>query len=373
MVFDEPIYSDNCATTPVLQTMAPLVGGSLAEAAATYRKCWIALDACGNVSDSCCQNIVVQALPEPDPFCGFTCSNWTASCLEDPNREISTTPACLRDDHFHDVFPNGLKIGSHSAPSRYTVLWTSAQAVEDFKCGYGLPAALTRDYVDPSRGQLGSIYGEILALRLNREFSCSRYFSDLGYQAVGSCYGSFVIPPEVMYFAGLTVDQFLAVADQALSGNTSALIPYGNSNLRLQSAAAYLNWLFGNCSGYGTRLEQPPAFANDHGVQNVADATPGGAAMPLPERFSMTSQPNPLHTSVILSLALPADGNVSIEIYDIQGRKIVTVLREHKNAGYHNVAWKGTDDFGAPVVSGVYFCRVQIDGQLVTMQKLMKL
>jgi hypothetical protein len=370
IIFDEPTVTDNCPMEPELRASPPLPDGAVAQAETSYTRCWTAVDLCGNVSEECCQTITVAA--RGPQFCTFTCYIWTSACLEDPNREISTTPACVRDDYFDDVFPNGLVIGSHSAPGRYTATFTSAMAVETFKCGYGLPAALTRDYVDPARVQLGSIYGEILALRLNREFSCGDYFQGWGFPDSIACFGSYVVPPEVPRFAGITVDQLLAIADAALSGNTSVLVPYGNSMLRLQGAAAYMNWLFGNCAGAERPVQPPFLMSNIFDRVDDGQATPD-ASIALPDKFGMTSQPNPLRSSVTLSLAMPAAGDVSVELYDIQGRKVVTVLREHKAAGYHNVVWNGTDSFGMPVVSGVYFLRVQVDGQLMTMQKLMKL
>jgi hypothetical protein len=322
--------------------------------------------------NECCQTITVSAPAGPEStFCGFTCWNWAAACLEPANRVHSTTPACIRNDHFADAFPLGAVIGSHSAAKRYTATWTTAHAVEAFKCGYGVPAALTHDYVNPGNGGLPSIYGEILALRLNREFSCQGYFSDLANPDTVLCFGGAVVPPEVPRFAGLTVDQLLNIADQALSGNASVLVPYGSSLLRLQSAAAYMNWLFGNC-GSMVRAETPP-FMSSSTMDKVGEDQASDPAARLPGTFSVGSCPNPLRTSITISLALPADASVSLDLYDIQGRKVATMARERMTAGYRDVIWNGTDDTGMPVASGVYFLRVQVDGQMMAMQKLMKL
>jgi flagellar hook assembly protein FlgD len=62
-----------------------------------------------------------------------------------------------------------------------------------------------------------------------------------------------------------------------------------------------------------------------------------------------------------------------LDIYDVQGRVVTTLVREHKQAGYYSVTWDGTDGLGGRAASGIYFCRVQIDGQLAAMAKLMKL
>ena len=291
-------------------------------------------------------------------FCSFPCWNWTGDCLKGPNRDVSTLPACIRDDNFAAAFPNGLVVGV-SAPGRHTATWTSAAAIKEFKCGYGLPAALDGNYVDPAAGQLGSIYGEAVALRLNREFSCKGYFSDRA-----RCYGEDVVPAEVPRFSGLTVDQLLALADQALSGNASALVPYGSSLLRLQNALAYMNHLHEDAGCVAMPLPD---------LHQIGDNTPVGTKGAPPEVLSVISRPNPTEGGATIGLALPAAGNVSLELYDVRGRRVATIASRPMSEGYHDVPWNGTDDSGAPVASGLYFLRVRVDGQVAVTQKLTKL
>ncbi|MFZ1947990.1 MAG: hypothetical protein WAW06_10635, partial [bacterium] len=79
-------------------------------------------------------------------YCGFPCWSWVAGCLTGVNRDVSTLPACIRDDHFDGAFPSGLTVGVN-APGRHKATWTSADAVRAFACGYGIPVALGQDYV----------------------------------------------------------------------------------------------------------------------------------------------------------------------------------------------------------------------------------
>jgi len=373
VVFDEPAVTDNCpipgADLPDL-TFSESV--SIEQQETTYTRCWIARDLCNNESNECCQNITVSAPPEPPPYCSFVCWNWTAACLKDPyNHEISTPPACLRDEHFDDVFPNGVTIGSHARPGLYTATWTSARAVETFKCAYGLPEPLHQNWIDPLTTDLGALQAELLTLKLNREFSCQGYFEPFGYPLGEGCFGELIVPIECLRFAGLTVDQFIAIADLAVAGDKSVLLPYGYSYYRLHSAAAYLNWLYGECNGYGSLNGSGPVVLG--GTDGDAGWDDEVAATAVPTEFSMTGSPNPMRSSVTITLALPAAGDVSLDIYDVQGRVVTTLMRGQKSAGYYSVTWDGADGFGARVSSGVYFCRVQVDGQLTAMEKLMKL
>jgi hypothetical protein len=368
VIFDEPEYSDNCEAETRLDTLSSLVNLAPDIGQEIYTRCWIASDLCGNLSNECCQTITMEAKPEP--YCTFRCWDWVADCLEGDNRDISTVPACIRDDHFDDLFPEGVRVGV-IGPNTHTVLWTSAQAIEDFGCGYGIPKVLTRDYVDPKRYELlGVLVGEVLALRLNREYSCAGYLEDLGYPALEGCYGNFVVPDSVPRFAGLTIDEFLAVADQAVGGNTAALQPYGANIDHLWAATAYLNWLYSGCAG---QRSQPPVLISGHDEGDSSDDTSQPVLVPLPQELEVSLQPNPVHGSTTIRLALPAQGQVSIEIYDVLGRRVVTLLHGQKEAGYHDLTWQGTDSHGVPVGSGVYFCKVKVDGHGALMEKLIKL
>lgn len=296
---------------------------------------------------------------EEQGFLGFPCWNWTASCLGMHNQDVSSLPACIRNDHFSDVFPNGLMVGV-DCPGYHKATWTSPGAIEAFKCGYGLPGPLDADYIDPASDQLGSIYGEATALRLNVEFSCHGYFTERV-----KCLEIAVVPPEVPKFAGITVGDLLDVADEALGGNKDALLPYGNSYQRLQMALAYMNQLYAGCADF---LKEPPVV---HMLDGGDD--PEGATAQLPSKVSVTSRPNPLQTGVTISLALPAAGDVSLEIYDVQGRRVVTMASQPMAEGCHDVFWNGADASGTPVASGMYFVRVQMDGQTAVVHKLTKL
>ncbi len=374
VIFDEPTVTDNCTAGPP-QAGEITVTDDPENYMRTYTRCWTAADLCLNLSEPCCQTIIERLAPPP--YCTFRCWNWVADCLPEPNRDMSTLPACIRDDYFYDLFPGGVTIGI-DGPSGYSILLTSPQAVEEFGCSYGISRVLTRDYVDPKRYELrGVLAGEIMALRFNREYSCSGYFEGIGYPAMESCYGNYVIPDttdpsnSVRRFAGLTVDQFLALADQTIGGNPDVLIPYGANIDHLWETAAWLNNRFSDCGGL---VESGPSVGDvERRLHSTEEDVEEVASKLLPEVFSIGLQPNPLHGSTTIALALPVAGNVSVEIFDVRGRRVKTLVDEARSAGYHDIVWYGRDASGSVVGSGVYFCRVKIDGESVALEKMIKL
>src|SRR5439155_14883219 len=69
------------------------------------------------------------------------------------------------------------------------------------------------------------------------------------------------------------------------------------------------------------------------------------------------ASPNPARAGTAFRFALPAAGPVALELFDLSGRRVRTLVRGVLGAGSHTVAWHGHDDGGAPVPSGVLFAR----------------
>ena len=65
--------------------------------------------------------------------------------------------------------------------------------------------------------------------------------------------------------------------------------------------------------------------------------------------------PNPFNPSTTFSFSLKADSKVTINIFNIKGQKVKTLINKNLNSGYHNIVWNGKDDNGKNAPTGVYF------------------
>lgn len=85
---------------------------------------------------------------------------------------------------------------------------------------------------------------------------------------------------------------------------------------------------------------------------------------PIPVEFALRqNSPNPFNPTTRIGFDVPAGGGVvTIEIFDVAGRRVRNLLNEHRPAGTWSVEWDGTSDRGFDVVSGVYFCRLRAPG-----------
>jgi tetratricopeptide (TPR) repeat protein len=80
----------------------------------------------------------------------------------------------------------------------------------------------------------------------------------------------------------------------------------------------------------------------------------------IPEVYRFSNNfPNPFNPETEIGYALPEAGHVLIEIYNILGQKIATLVEENKAAGNYTVKWRGFAAAGGKVPAGVYFCRMR--------------
>jgi hypothetical protein len=76
----------------------------------------------------------------------------------------------------------------------------------------------------------------------------------------------------------------------------------------------------------------------------------------LPEKFDVHSAyPNPFNPSTQVKFDLPEDGFVTLNVFDVLGRKVGEIANGNYAAGYHTASWNATD-----VSSGVYFARFTV-------------
>jgi hypothetical protein len=79
-----------------------------------------------------------------------------------------------------------------------------------------------------------------------------------------------------------------------------------------------------------------------------------------PINFALNgNHPNPFNPETAISFSVPATTNVRIEIYNIRGEKVKSLVNDTYTTGTHSVVWNGTTDSGKSVASGIYFYRME--------------
>ena len=102
--------------------------------------------------------------------------------------------------------------------------------------------------------------------------------------------------------------------------------------------------------GLGAERSDMGAYSGGEGAVDI-----DGSIISVPARISLSQNyPNPFNASTMIKYELPYQSQVTIEIYDILGRKITTLQNDPQPAGYHQALWQAEDE-----ASGVYFYKLQ--------------
>ncbi len=106
-----------------------------------------------------------------------------------------------------------------------------------------------------------------------------------------------------------------------------------------------------NLSGEGT------AVSNDDNVQQVITALKGNF-------------PNPFNPTTNIAYSLKETAKVKIEIYNLKGQLVKTLVNDTLPKGEHRTTWNGQDQHGNSVSSGIYFYKMQV-GDYTSTKKMM--
>ena len=92
---------------------------------------------------------------------------------------------------------------------------------------------------------------------------------------------------------------------------------------------------------------------------------------PTPEGFGLYQNiPNPFGATTTIRFSLPAAAHARLEVFDVTGRVVATLVDESRPAGMNTVTWSGLDDAGRSVPPGIYFYRVVSGGNEMTNKML---
>jgi len=73
----------------------------------------------------------------------------------------------------------------------------------------------------------------------------------------------------------------------------------------------------------------------------------------------LTNYPNPFNPETTIEFSITKRANVSLDIYNIKGQKVTSLVHDNLAAGNHKVVWDGKDSRSNNVSSGVYFLKMK--------------
>ena len=96
------------------------------------------------------------------------------------------------------------------------------------------------------------------------------------------------------------------------------------------------------------------------------------AAEALPSDFALhQNYPNPFNPSTTIEFYLPEQQYVTLDIYNILGQRVVSLVDRDMDAGFQSVNWSGRDNSGSEIASGIYFYLLKTDDRKISKRMMM--
>jgi len=120
-----------------------------------------------------------------------------------------------------------------------------------------------------------------------------------------------------------------------------------------------------------------PIYANGTLIEDSAELKVGTykvtfAKSAVPKRLALyQNMPNPFNPVTDIKFDLPEKAKVRLEVYNMLGQKIRTLVDGELEPGTHTVRWDGKDQMGRDAASGVYFYKLTADGKTFTRKMML--
>jgi len=115
---------------------------------------------------------------------------------------------------------------------------------------------------------------------------------------------------------------------------------------------------------YTTEAGEAESFDSnkDHGRAENATGI-AGSENALPATYFLSQNyPNPFNPTTSISFGLPAASEVRLEVFNLLGQRVRTLVKGDMEAGYKTVVWDGKDESGKAVSSGIYLYKLSATG-----------
>lgn len=152
-------------------------------------------------------------------------------------------------------------------------------------------------------------------------------------------------------------------AQPAATRYATKYVSFGTDSAR----AVFMGFSFNSIEEGGERLQLMKAITQTYFKENPCYAAtavqeePASDAPPVRTQLFQNA-PNPFNPQTTIRFSVAHKGAVRIDIFDVAGRHVRTLVQKSYEPGVYTAGWDGVDDDGRPLASGAYFYRLSAEG-----------
>lgn len=105
-------------------------------------------------------------------------------------------------------------------------------------------------------------------------------------------------------------------------------------------------------------------YALDGWAEESGSSVDPGSQTQTDTALLLTAVPNPFGSGTTIRYALQREGQVTLSVHAVDGRRLATLHRGHQDSGVHTFMWRGESDDGSRLGTGIYYVKLQSGGQV---------
>ncbi len=181
---------------------------------------------------------------------------------------------------------------------------------------------------------------------------------------ISNCYsaGNVLVNPQTVNprVGGMVATNYGNVTDcywdNQASGQTTSAGGTGKTTVEMKTQATYVGWDFNSTWA----IDQTSSINNGYPFLNPANAI-GDQVQSAEAKLNFSIYPNPFNPVTTIQFNLEKKSQVVITVYNLRGQKIRSIQNNILERGKHSFTWKGDDDSGNKVASGIYLAQLSTE------------
>ena len=177
------------------------------------------------------------------------------------------------------------------------------------------------------------------------------------------------VPPKTFFDARFAHDGFLTEDSEAIIELQASNFPITITSMNLKTNTLFLEeYIKDEPSDQHVLTEGSSIKISNPGVKQLRLSK--GQKINLPREFAIAQNyPNPFNPTTTIDVSMPRDHYVILQIFDVTGRLVRTLIDGKLEAGIHQIEWNSRDNRNNLVSSGLYIYRIA-EGPFIQQRKM---